>query len=179
MSAKQSLEFRGKIYWASVPPNKARPPQVVDPKAPNNTDYSVGAPCDKERFEKLMKAGIPPGTKLRTDEKTGDTYITIRGTKVKRLRDKETGEEKDAVFNDPFVIDEDRNDFVEKIGNGTEGIVIAELAATPKGKVLRLKGVQVLKHVPFVSNNVDKYSNLLAGSSSKTSNKEETLDDFI
>lgn len=173
MSENEIVKFKGTVRWVIVPPNSARKPptKYIDPDAPNDTTYSVEVECSKEKFKELIKMGIPPGTQLREDEEGGKTYIKVRASKVKRVKDKETGEMVDMVFTDPFVKDKGGNDVNEPIGDGSEAIVVTELAATKRGKVLRLKGLQVLNHIPYVpkeTNPIDKY-NL---------EKEESINDF-
>lgn len=152
------IQFKGLVRWASVPPNPARmpPKDYINPLAPKNSSYSIEVECSKVMFDKLIKAGIPKLTQLKEDEATKKTYIKISAAKVRRI----DGE--DITFGDPFVVDAGRRHFPEAIGNGSEAIVIAELAQAKKGKVLRLKGVQVLKHVPYVPiASTDKYADML------------------
>lgn len=152
------VKFEGLIRWASVPPNAARKPQkdYIDPLAPNNSSYSIEVECDKAKFDKLMKAGIPKLTTLRTDDATGVTYLKIKASKVKRV----DGE--DLTFADPVVLDKHGQTLTVPIGNGSRGIVIAELAQGKRGKSLRLRAVQVKELIPFVSTgSIDDIKDLL------------------
>lgn len=160
---KVPVKFKGELRWASVPPNPPRKPFEVDPKEPNNTFYQVTVECPKDKFKSLQKAGIPQLTKLVEDEETGKTFIRVKATKVKG----------DITFNDPDVIDRYGKPVTEAIGNGSEGIVIAELAPIKgrKGKALRLVGVQVLNLVPYEGGGLNKYKDMLES--------EEVSDDDI
>lgn len=147
-SKKQIVYFKGQCRWACVPPRKARPPHKDGLKDENRDDlyHSIEVECDEEKFKKLKKAGIPKLTELREDEETGKTYIRIKATKVKTMSHK--GKE-NMEFNDIQVVDKYKKPFTENIGNGSVVNVAAELAPMKLGTVLRLKGVQVLEHVPY------------------------------
>jgi hypothetical protein len=153
MTEKVPVKFKGELKYANVPPRPARKPQEVDPKEPDNTSYSVLVECTKEKFKELQKAGIPALTKLHEDEETGKTFIRVKGTKVKG----------DLVFKDPDVVDKYKRPITESIGNGSQGIVIAELSPIKgrKGKALRLVGVQVLDLIPYEGGGLSRYDDML------------------
>jgi len=150
---KVAVKFKGELRYANVPPRQAQKPYEIDVDEPNNTSYSIQVECDKEKFKELQKAGIPALTKLTEDEKTGQTFIRIRATKLKG----------DMVFKDIDVIDKYDRAVTEWIGNGSTGIVLAELASIKgrKGKVLRLVGVQILNLIPYQGGVLNKYKDLL------------------
>lgn len=133
--------FKGKLRWASVPPNAARKPYEIDDKEPNNCSYSIEVECSQEQFDGLVKKGIPRLTTLRKDDETGTTYIRLKSSKIKG----------DYTFPDPKVVDTNGNDLEHKIANGSEGIVTAEIAPIKgrKGVALRLRSVMVTKLIKF------------------------------
>lgn len=141
MAILETVKFKGSVRWASVPPNSPRKPFEIDPTQPENTSYSIEVECDEVVFKDLLKKGIPRTTELRTDEETGKSYIRLKSNKVKG----------DYVFADPIVKNSAGETLTQKIGNGSEAIVIADLVPlkTRKGSVLRLKAVQVLKLIPY------------------------------
>ena len=152
-SKKVPVKFKGELRYANLPPRPAQKPFEVDPTQPNNSSYSVLVECDKAKFKELQKAGIPALTKLVEDEETGKTFIRIRATKIKG----------DMEFKDPDVQDKYGKPVTVSIGNGSEGIVIAELAPIKgrKGKALRLIGVQVTNLIPYEGGGLNKYKDLL------------------
>lgn len=152
-SKKVAVKFKGELRYANVPPRPAQKPYEIDPTQPNNTSYSVQVECDKAKFKELQKAGIPALTKLVEDEETGKTFIRLRATKVKG----------DMEFKDPDVFDKHGKPVTQSIGNGSEGIVIAELSPIKgrKGKALRLVGVQVTNLIPYEGGGLSKYKDML------------------
>ncbi len=142
----EKMTFKGKIRWASVPPNAARPPFEIDANEPDNCSYSIEIECSKALFDELLKKGIPRLTSLKTDE-DGTTYIRLKSSKIKGKYN----------FPDPTVIDAAGTKLESKIGNGSEGIVIAELAPIKgrKGSALRLKSVMVTKLIAFEDSSND------------------------
>lgn len=146
------VKFKGEVKYAMVPPTEARKPFEIDPASPNDTSYSVQVECSDKMYASLIKAGVSGMTKLRTDEETGKTYINLRATKVRG----------DMTFADPFVVGPSAKPFTEAIGNGSVCNVFATLDKVKKGKALRLKGVQVLTHVPYVpTGGVDKFKEMM------------------
>lgn len=150
-------KFKGELRWANLPP---RPPQKPHPDAfdenePKNCHYSVTVECSKEQFKELQEAGISAMTKLRDDKETGKTFIQVKATKIKG----------DTTFADPKVIDKYREPVTESIGNGSTGVVLAEVAPIKgrKGKALRLKVVQVLDLIPYEDDSTAQYDELLEG----------------
>lgn len=179
-SDNQIIKLKGKVKWASVPPNPPRKPPAdyIDPLAPNNSFYSVEVECTQDQFNKLIKLGIPRLTALKVDEDDGKSYIRIKSAKTRRIN----GE--DVSFSDPFIIDSNGVHFDKAIGNGSEAIVISELVPLKKGKALRLKGVQVLNHVAYEGrgNPTDKYKEFLEVNSSspdEPSLVENDISDFL
>lgn len=136
----KNVVFEGKLRWANVPPNAAKKPYEIDEKEPNNTSYSIEVECSTDNFNKLMKEGLPRLTSLKEDEQ-GLTYIRLKSTKVKC----------EYTFADPKVLDKNGNDLGKKIANGSEGMVVGSLEDIKgrKGKVLRLKAVQVSNLIEY------------------------------
>lgn len=134
------IQFKGKCQWASIPPNKPKKPYEINPQSPEDCFYSIEVECSKERFDDLMKKGLPRLSTLKEDEQ-GNTYLRLKATKIK-------GE---YEFKDIPVVDKYGRAVTEKLANGSEVIAMAELAPIKgrKGVVLRLKGVQVLNLIPF------------------------------
>lgn len=157
MSTKEDvipIKFKGKLKYAVLPPRPARKAaaEYVDPKNPEKSTYSVQVECTAEQFKKLQKAGIPKLTTLREYEGESETYIQIKATKV-------TGE---YVFDDPIVVDKYGNLNTEEIGNGSTGVVIAELTTGKGGKkALRLKAVTVLDRVEVHRDELGKYRDMM------------------
>lgn len=156
----QPIKFKGELRWASIPPAEPRPP--IKPRKGEEDDrtYSVMVECTEEMYKKLIKAGIDSKWKLRDDEdKEGKIlsdkkFVNIRASKIK-------GE---YVFDDPWVIDHKKKPVTDLVGNGSVGIVIADLVRDSTGAVLRLKGVQVLDLIPYEpDNSPEKYNDLLEG----------------
>ena len=146
------VKFKGMVKYAMVPPTEARKPYEVDPAEPNNTGYSIQVECSEKQHKALLKAGVSGMTKLREDEETGKTYINLKASKVKGS----------ITFPDPFVVGPSAKPFTESIGNGSVCNVFATLDTVKKGKALRLKGVQVLTHVPYVpTGGVDKFKDMM------------------
>ncbi len=152
-SKKVAVKFKGELKYANLPPRPAQKKHEPKPEEINDTSYSVLVECPKEKFKELQKAGIPKLTELKVDEETGKTFIRIRATKRKG----------DLIFDDPQVIDKYKQPVTESIGNGSTGIVIAELSPIKgrTGKALRLIGVQVLDLVPYSGGGLNKYDDLL------------------
>lgn len=164
--SNEKVTFRGKIRWASVPPNVARAPFEVDASEPDNCSYSIEVECSKPKFEELLKKGIPRLTTLR-DSEDGTTYIRLRSTKVKGQ----------YTFPDPVVIDSTGTKLESKIANGSEGVVIAELAPIKgkKGTSLRLKSVMVTKLITFETDDVAELL-ALADEQSTSQSQDVTTD---
>lgn len=150
---KVAVKFKGELRYANLPPRPAQKKYEPKPEEVNDTSYSVLVECPKEKFKELQKAGIPALTKLVEDEETGKTFLRIRATKQKG----------DMVFKDPDVVNKYDQPITESIGNGSTGIVIAELSPIKgrKGKALRLVGVQVLNLIPYEGGGLNKYKDLL------------------
>jgi hypothetical protein len=142
----ETVTFKGKVRWASVPPNPARKPYEIDSSEPDNCSYSIEVECSKEQFKDLQKKGIPRLTSLREDE-DGTTYIRLKSSKIKGK----------YTFPDPTVIDVNGEKLEKKIANGSEAIVKAELAPIKgrKGVALRLRAVMVTKLIEFANNSDD------------------------
>ena len=149
--SNEKVTFKGKIRWASVPPNAARKPFEIDANEPDNTSYSIEVECSKAQFDDLLKKGIPRLTTLREGE-DGTTYIRLKSSKVKGK----------YTFPDPKVVDATGADLGQKIGNGSEGLVTAEVTPIKgrKGVALRLRTVMVTNLVSFDSG--DYVAELLA-----------------
>ena len=143
----ETVTFKGKVRWASVPPNPARKPFEIDTNEPDNCAYSIEVECSKEQFEELKKKGIPRLTELKTDEEDGKTYIRLRSSKIKGQ----------YTFPDPTVVDINGQKLEKKIANGSEALVKAELGTLKgrKGVVLRLRTVMVTKLIEFNDNTSD------------------------
>lgn len=150
--SNEKVTFKGKIRWASVPPNAAKKPFEIDTNEPDNCSYSIEVECTKSKFDELLKKGIPRLTALR-DSDDGTTYIRLKATKIKGK----------YTFPDPVVIDSKGGKIEQKIANGSEGVVIAELAPIKgrKGCALRLKSVMVTNLIVF-GNDGDDITELLA-----------------
>lgn len=138
--SNEKVTFKGKLRWATVPPNVARAPFEIDTNEPDNCSYSIEVECSKGQFDELLKKGIPRLTTLR-DSEDGTTYIRLKASKVKGK----------YTFPDPVVVDTMGTKLEQKIANGSEGIVIAELSPIKgkKGTALRLKSVMVTKLIAF------------------------------
>jgi hypothetical protein len=154
---KVAVKFKGELRYANLPPRPAQKKYEPKPEEINDTSYSVLVECPKEKFKELQKAGIPALTKLVEDEETGKTFLRIRATKTKKIGDKL------MEFKDPDVVNKYDQPITESIGNGSTGIVIAELGPIKgrKGKALRLVGVQVLNLIPYEGGGLNKYKDLL------------------
>lgn len=148
MSDKQKkivhVKFKGKCAWAKVQPGQEVAPFKITKYNKDDRHYEILVECSKDKFNKLLKAGIDDRTKLKTSEELkvdGDsTYIKLRATKV---RD-------DMVFEDPKVVNEDGLPIANQIGNGSDIEAIAQLAETKDGgKVLRLKEIKVINLVDY------------------------------
>lgn len=144
---KVHVTFKGKCKWAQVYPGQERAPFETTEQTKNDRNYEITVECSRELFDRLKKAGIPRLTELREDEETGLTYIKLKASKVKG----------DLVFRDPVVIDKDGLVITDKIGNGSDVEVIAELAPIKgrNGKALRLKQVKVVNLVPYEDKEVE------------------------
>jgi len=164
MSNNEKVTLKGKIRWANVPPNAPKKPFEIDPARPDDTSYSIEIECPKAQFDELLGKGIPRLTTLRTDE-DGTTYIRIKASKIR-------GE---YTFPDPTVVDSAGTKLEHKIANGSEGIVIAELAPIKgrKGCALRLKSVMVTKLIKFES--ADDVSELLAMANDQATSQSQDL----
>ena len=163
--SKVPVTFKGLCRWANVPPQKAKAPYQLNPEEPNNCGYSIEVECSDEQFAALKKAGIPKLTEHREDEKTGLKYIRVKSSKVK-------GE---FEFDDPVVVDKYKRPLTENIGNGSEVIVVAELAPIKgrKGSALRLKLVQVLNLIPYEGDAMSKYGDLLENNEVEAEEKSD------
>jgi len=136
----EKITFKGKVRWASVLPGQARKPFEIDTNEPDNCSYSIEVECSKAQFDDLKKKGIPRLTELREDE-NGTTYIRLRSSKIKGK----------YTFPDPAVVDSNGAPITNKIANGSEGLVTAELAPIKgrKGTVLRLRTVLITNLISF------------------------------
>lgn len=143
--SNEKVTFKGKIRWASVPPNAARAPYEIDASEPDNCSYSIEVECSKSQFDELLKKGIPRLTTLR-DSEDGTTYIRLKASKIKGK----------YTFPDPVVVDSTGAKLESKIANGSEGVVIAEVAPIKgkKGVSLRLKSVMITKLITFETDDV-------------------------
>ena len=141
MSSNEIVTFEGLCRWASIPPNEARTPFEIDSREPDNCSYSIEVECPKEKYDELMKKGLPRLTALKTDEETGKTYIRVKSTKKKGK----------WTFPDPAVVDVVGAKVTDKIANGSSVIVKAELAPIKgrAGIAMRLRGVQVTNLIVF------------------------------
>lgn len=168
MSINEKVTFKGKIRWASVPPNEARKPFEVSESEPDNTSYSIEVECSRAQFDELMKKGIPRLTSLR-DSEDGTTYIRLKSSKIKGK----------YTFPDPVVVDVKGNKLESKIANGSEGVVIAELAPIKgrKGCALRLKSVMVTNLITFDGEDKDISELLALADEQATSQSQDVTTD--
>lgn len=167
-STKVPVKFKGLLRWANIPPQKAKKPYQIDPEEPDNCGYSIEVECSDEQFKSLQKAGIPKLTEHREDEKTGVKYIRVKASKIKG----------DNEFGDPAVIDKYGKPLTQQVGNGSEGVVIAELTPIKgrKGSALRLKLVQVTNLVEYSSDAAEKYKDMLEVEEEPTDEEVEATD---
>lgn len=143
MTEKQHVRFTGELRYAQVYPGQERGPHPDSLTTENKNDkhYELLVECSTDLFTKLKKAGIPAGTTLKSFDDTDKQFIKLKASKTKG----------DIVFSDPIVTDATGNTLTDLIGNGSTGIVTAELAPIKgrSGKVLRLKTVQVTSLVKY------------------------------
>ncbi len=139
----QLVTLKGLCKYAKLYPGQecSPHPDAVTEATKNDKHYEVLVECSEELFKKLKKAGIPAGTTLKEFEGEETTYIKLKSTQKRG----------DWVFPAPVVADANGNPFEQLIGNGSRVVAIAELAPIKgrSGKVLRLKKVQVVEHVPY------------------------------
>jgi hypothetical protein len=164
----EKITFKGKLRWASVPPNTARKPFEIDDNEPENCSYSIEVECSKAQFDELLKKGIPRLTTLR-DSEDGTTYIRLKSSKIKGK----------YTFPDPAVIDIKGNKLESKIANGSEGVVLVELAPIKGRKVtaLRLKSVMVTNLITFDTTDTSISDLLALADEQATSHSQDVTTD--
>jgi hypothetical protein len=165
---REFVKFQGKFRWAKVLPGQQEPRYEPKPDEKNDLIYSISVECSEKKFEALKKKGLLKQYELRNeiDKETKEdlgTYFNLKAIKQKTGKDGKP----DKQYEDIKVIDNYRKPVKDEIGNGSEGIVIAELVdSTNKkfpGKIIRLLCVQVTNHVPYErrGNNIEEYGDLL------------------
>lgn len=129
-------DFVGKVNWAQVfQPNKFGA-------------FSLNFYPETKEVRKAIKDAGYKGSIKEDDE--GEFYYVFRRKNSKKIK----GEE--VVFGPPKVTDKDGNEFKEAIGNGSVVSVNISLydytdpESGQQGKGLRLEGVKVLTHIPYV-----------------------------
>lgn len=145
-SEKLTVRLKGKCEWAQVFPGQERAPHAEAIKKGASLDdraYSITVECSDDVFKKLRKAGLNTMHNLKYKEDDSG-WLTIKGTKYKANTSKGA-----ITFEDPIVIDNTGERFNKPIGNGSQVIVTASLEQAGQSKALRLKGVQVVEHIPY------------------------------
>lgn len=156
------VTLKGLCKWAKVLPGQEQGPMEIKDGNQDNLDYSIQVECSEVMYNKFIKAGVSRQTELRTDDETGKTYINLKAAKQRTGKNKKL-----IVFPDLKVIDINRKNVEEKIGNGSTVLCIVELANVEimkkAAKALRLKCVQVLDHIIYDDGGADEYEHLLEG----------------
>lgn len=146
--------FKGLCKYAQVYPGQERAPHPdsikEDQSNKDDRHFELLVECSEDLFKKLKKAGIPSGTTLKEFEGEDIKYIKLKSTQKR-------GE---WVFSPPIVTDESGKPFTDLIGNGSKIIATTELAPIKNrsGKVLRLKKVTILEHIPYEPKKLDTYT---------------------
>jgi len=162
MTDKQTVKLKGKCEYANVLPGQERTPHPEAIKkgaaSANDRHYQITVECSEQDFRAIKKAGLNGMHNLKyKDDDT--TFITIKGTQYK--------EKGNMTFPAPSVTDEEGNAFTQNIGNGSVVIVEASLEKAGDTKALRLKGVQVLEHIPYEPKEEGETTTLLDNTGSK------------